>query len=108
MKSNEDILKAIRTQLEDLKATNIEVINVEEKTSSFSFIVIATCRSNAHGNAIVDKLRTTVKSLNVIPTNPQGDSQSEWLLIDLGSIIVHVMTEASRAHYNLEKLWGGI
>lgn len=100
----EDKKNLIFKQLDDSKIENIEIINVAEKTSIADYIIIGNGRSEKHIEATFEKLRTDLKNKNILPPATEGKS-SNWLLLDLNDIIVHLFTEESRNLYKLEELW---
>lgn len=91
--------------LEDLKADNIKVLDVSNLTSVTDIMIIATGRSNRQVRALAEKLVETAKENKLPPLGMEGQQQGEWILVDLGDIIVHVMQPAARDYYQLEKLW---
>ena len=101
----EQIKNIIVEALEDSKARDIQVMNVEGISSFADLMIVATGTSTTHvrstGNAVAQKL----KDLDMPPLGVEAGPQPDWVLVDAGDIIVHVMTEAARAHYSLEKLW---
>lgn len=91
--------------LEDIKAQNINIQDVKDITSFTDTMVFATGTSTTHIKAITSNLIKEVKKNSILPLGIEGENNSDWVLIDLGSVIVHVMLEATREYYNLEKLW---
>jgi ribosome-associated protein len=91
--------------LEDLKAKNIKVLDVRKLTSVTDFMIIAGGRSSRNVKALADKVVETAKLIGMEVIGIEGHQQAEWILIDLGDIVVHVMQEATRDYYQLEKLW---
>jgi ribosome-associated protein len=90
--------------LEDIKASNITTINVEELTSYTDYIVIATARSSRHAEAISEHLKLENKEL-INGNSITGKQQSEWIVVDCKDVVIHVMTEQMREFYQLEKIW---
>lgn len=99
-------LSIILKQLETLKAESIQIFEAEGKSYLFDQMVVCTSRSKAHGNATLEKVREALKAHGFQPHAMEGDSDSEWRLLDAGSVIVHVMTREAREHFDLESLWG--
>jgi len=101
----EEIKNVIVETLEDSKARDIQVMDVAGVSSFADLMIVATGTSTTHvrstGNAVAQKL----KDLDLPPLGVEAGPQPDWVLVDAGDIIVHVMTEAARAHYSLEKLW---
>jgi len=92
--------------LEDMKAQNITELDVVGRTSVTDLMVIACGTSNRHVQAVADNVSEKVKAAGVQPLGAEGRGNSDWVLIDLGDIIVHVMTAQAREFYDLERLWG--
>ena len=106
MKS-EELVKLATAALEDIKAQDILAIDVKEKTSITDFMLIATGTSSRHVNSMVEHVREKVKAQGVQPLSEEGKGDSDWVLLDLGDVVVHVMTSAARQFYDLERLWQG-
>ena len=100
-----ELLNAILNDLEQLKATNILPLNVEQLTSVTDFLVIATGTSSRHVGAIADHLVQEMKEHGYSPLGIESDPQNEWVLVDLGDVVVHIMQKQTRDFYQLEKLW---
>jgi len=104
-----DITKLQRTvvdALEDVKAQDIKVFNTTHMTSLFDRVIVASATSNRQTRALASSVTEKVKAIggNVIAT--EGEETGEWVLVDVGDIIVHIMQPAIRAYYNLEEVWG--
>ena len=92
--------------LENLKGQNIVEIDVRGKSTVTDFMVLATGTSNRHVKALVNSVHETVKEQGLQPWGNEGAGVSDWCLLDLGDVVVHVMTESARGFYDLERLWG--
>jgi ribosome-associated protein len=103
----EEIVELTKAALEDVKAQDILVINVRDKNSITDFMVIATGTSNRQISAMREKVRELVKAKGVKPLGEEGAGDSDWVLLDLDTVVVHMMTAASRQFYDLERLWQG-
>lgn len=103
--SLDDQIALVTKSLDDLKATNITVMTVEHLTEVAERMVIANATSKRHVKALADKLGATVKEAGLMPLGREGDKDSDWTLVDLGRIVVHVMTPQAREFYDLEGLW---
>ncbi|HEY6966105.1 MAG TPA: ribosome silencing factor [Burkholderiales bacterium] len=98
---------AVVQALEDVKARDIVVFNVARQTAYFERVVIASGDSNRQVNALAMRVQERMKELGARIAGVEGRRNGEWVLVDLGDIVVHVMHPAVRSHYNLEELWGG-
>ena len=92
--------------LEDVKGRDIVVFNVARQTAYFERVVIASGESNRQVNALATRVQERMKELGERVAGVEGRRNGEWVLVDLGDIVVHVMHPAIRSHYNLEELWG--
>lgn len=97
--------KEISTILEDLKAEDIVSLNVRNKSSITDTMIIASGRSTRHVKSISDNIIKKLKKIKIKPLGIEGYSKSEWILIDFGDVLVHVMHPETREFYSLEKLW---
>lgn len=91
--------------LEDLKAQAITVMTVEHLTEITERMIIADATSKRHVKALADKLGAKAKEAGLMPLGREGDKDSDWTLVDLGAIVVHIMTPQAREFYDLEGLW---
>ncbi|HTH93977.1 MAG TPA: ribosome silencing factor [Rhodocyclaceae bacterium] len=91
--------------LEDIKGRDIEVINTTKLTAMFDRIIVASGDSNRQVKSLARSVHDKVKEAGGHVISMEGEESGEWVLVDLGSIVVHVMQPAIRAHYNLEELW---
>ena len=99
--------RAVVEALENVKGRDIVVFNVAAQTAYFERVVIASGDSNRQVNALASHVQEKLKSLGATVVGVEGRRNGEWVLVDLGDIVVHVMHPAIRSHYNLEELWGG-
>jgi len=99
--------RAVVKALEDVKGRDIVVFNVAAQTAYFERVVIASGDSNRQVNALATHVQEKLKALGAKVVGVEGRRNGEWVLVDLGDIVVHVMHPAVRSHYNLEELWGG-
>lgn len=102
----EEKVKLIVVALEDIKGQDIAVLDTSKLTSLFERMVIASGTSNRQTRALADNVRVKMKEAGEYVGNTEGEDTGDWVLLDLGEVIVHVMQPAARAHYNLEELWG--
>lgn len=105
--TSEEVVQLATAALEDVKAQDILCIDVKEKHSLTDYMLIATGTSSRQINAMSDKVRELVKSKGLQPIGEEGKGESDWVLLDLGDVIVHMMTAAARQFYDLERLWQG-
>ena len=101
----ETMKKAVIAALEDIKASDIVVFNVKKLTSMTDFMVIASGESSRQVKALARNVVEKLKARGAEVIGVEGEETGDWVLVDLGSIIVHVMHPAVRAYYNLEELW---
>ena len=99
--------RAVVEALENVKGRDIVVFNVAAQTAYFERVVIASGDSNRQVNALATHVQEKLKSLGARVAGVEGRRNGEWVLVDLGDIVVHVMHPAVRSYYNLEELWGG-
>ena len=99
--------KLVVDALDDIKARDIEVINTSRLTSLFDRMVIACGDSNRQVKSLARNVQDKVRAAGGQVLSCEGEEVGEWVLVDLGDIIVHVMQPAVRSYYNLEELWGG-
>ena len=99
------LAKATITALEDIKGRDIVVLDTRKMTSLFDKIVIATADSARQASALSKNVQEKVKAQGAKVYGVEGEQVGDWILVDLGSVIVHIMQPAVRQHYNLEELW---
>ena len=93
--------------LEDVKARDIVVFNTARLPSMFERVIIASGDSNRQVKALADNVREKVKEAGGRVYGVEGEKGGDWVLVDLGEIVVHVMHPTVREFYNLEEVWGG-
>ncbi|MBT3456779.1 MAG: ribosome silencing factor [Thiotrichales bacterium] len=98
-------IKVVENVIEDLKGENIVTLNVMKQSDDMEAIIISTGRSIKHVRGIANNVSIEAKRLNMPVLGTEGVEFSEWVLVDLGEVIVHIMTEKMREFYKLEKLW---
>ena len=101
----ESLVKLVIDALEDVKAQDIRVLDVRDKTSVTDIMVIASGSSARQVKALSDRVIEYAKKQNVIPVGVEGEKESEWVLVDLVDVVVHIMQPSIRDFYQLEKLW---
>ena len=102
---NEELKNTIIAALEDLKAVDITVISVADSSSVTDWMVIATGTSNRHVKALASNVEVDGKKYGFKTIGSEGNETAEWVLVDFGGVIVHVMLPTTRAFYDLESLW---
>ena len=98
-------IKVVEIVIDDLKGENVVTINVMKQSDDMEAIIIATGKSIQHARGIANNVSIEAKRLNMMVLGTEGAEFSEWILVDLGEVIVHIMTEKTREFYKLEKLW---
>ncbi|MFT3741221.1 MAG: ribosome silencing factor [Gammaproteobacteria bacterium] len=91
--------------LNEMKAQDIANLDVRHLTSVTDHMIVCSATSSRQAKAIADKLVTECKQQGFKPLGMEGQDSNEWILVDLGDIIVHIMLAQTREFYNLEKLW---
>ncbi len=104
MKS-EKLCKLVVNSLEDVKAKDIVVLDVRRMTSVTDYMIVASGTSIRHVKALADTVEEKSREAGHRPTGVEGEEGSEWVLLDLQDVLVHVMLPRAREFYNLEKLW---
>ncbi|MFC3680384.1 ribosome silencing factor [Bacterioplanoides pacificum] len=102
----EQIKSLVVDALDDMKAQNITELDVRGRTSVTDWMIIATGTSNRHVTAVAANVEEKAKHAGLRPNGTEGRAAADWVLIDLGDVVVHVMTDQSRHFYDLERLWG--
>lgn len=104
MQANE-LVKLVEAELDFRKAQHLVSLYVGDKTSIADYMVIATATSARHAKSLCDYVLDKAKAAGLMALGVEGAQGSDWVLIDLGDVIVHVMTGQAREFYQLEKLW---
>ncbi len=99
--------RAIVDGLEDVKAQNIAVYNTEHLSSMFERVIIASGTSNRQTKALASSVREAVKSRGMQVLSTEGEDNGEWIIVDCGAAVAHIMQPAVRDYYHLEEIWGG-
>lgn len=105
MLTTEEKTQAVVAALEDIKATDITVIDTSKLSSLFDRMIIASATSNRQAKALADSVVVKLKAMGEEVLGREGEESGEWVLVDLGEVLVHIMQPATRAYYNLEELW---
>jgi ribosome-associated protein len=99
--------RAIVDGLEDVKAQNIAVFNTEHLSPLFERVIIASGTSNRQTKALASSVRDTVKKRGMDVLRTEGEDNGEWIIVDCGAAVAHIMQPAIREYYHLEEIWGG-
>jgi ribosome-associated protein len=99
--------RAIVDGLEDVKAQAIEVYNTEALSPLFERVIIATGASNRQTKALAASVRDAVRERGLPVMRIEGEENGEWIIVDCGAAVVHIMQPAIREYYHLEEIWGG-
>ena len=99
--------RAIVDGLEDVKAQHISVFNTEHLTSMFERVIIASGTSNRQTKALAASVRESVKAQGLPVLSTEGEDNGEWIIVDCGAAVAHIMQPAIRDYYHLEEIWGG-
>ena len=104
--SLQDLQNVVIDALEDIKGQNILVFDAQPLTSMFDRVIVVSGTSNRQTRALAKNLHDKVKQAGGEVTGAEGEETGEWVLVDLGDIIVHIMQPAIRDYYRLEEIWG--
>ncbi|MFK7891377.1 MAG: ribosome silencing factor [Granulosicoccus sp.] len=103
--NSQDVIEMAATALEDMKGVDVTIIDIVGKSSIADAMIVATGTSQRHVRSLAESVRLSAKEANHPPLGVEGADSSDWVLVDLGDVIVHVMTPEKREFYSLEKLW---
>ena len=105
MTSVATIKKNVIEALEDIKGFDIIDLDVRKLTSITDYMIIASASSTRQTRALANNVHDKMKDLNIEIVGIEGEGEGDWVLVDIGDIIVHIMTPSTRAYFNLEELW---
>ena len=105
MTSVATIKKNVIEALEDIKGFDIIDLDVRKLTSVTDYMIIASASSTRQTRALANNVHDKMKDLNVEIVGIEGEGEGDWVLVDIGDIIVHIITPTTRAYFNLEELW---
>lgn len=99
------LLKIVQDELDERKGLQITTLDVRDKTSFTDYMVLVTGTSSRHLLSLCEHVAAKVEEKGVIPLGLEGGPSDDWVLLDIGDVIVQAMTAQAREHYQLEKLW---
>jgi ribosome-associated protein len=102
--NHSEFVQFVVDKIEDMKARDIVQINVEDKSTITDLLIVCSGNSKKHVSSIAENLVVEMKAAGMPPLSVEGKS-TEWVLVDLGNVVVHVMQDETRDFYQLEKLW---
>lgn len=105
MKEVEEVKDLVVKTLDDMKAVDLTVLDVRGKSSVTDYMVIVSGTSGRHVKAMANSVVVEAKKAGINPLGVEGESTSEWVLVDLVDVVVHIMLPETRDFYQLEKLW---
>ena len=100
-----DLLTIAQRALQDLKAVDPVVLDVRELSSVMDWLIVASGTSSRHVKSLADNIMMRAKQQGLLPLGVEGQRVGEWVLVDFGDVVVHVMQPAARNFYDLERLW---
>ena len=103
--TTDDLKAIVLAALEDAKANDVRQLDVRRLTDVTDWMVVASGTSTRHVLALADHVRTQVKAQGLSPIGTEGESGSDWVLLDYGDVVVHLMLPDTRGFYDLEGLW---
>lgn len=92
-------------KVEDMKGRDIEILDIRDKSSFADYMIVCSGNSNRHVKSVAQNVAMECRAQGLEPLGMEGNDVGEWSLVDLGNIILHVMTDKTREHYQLEQLW---
>ena len=95
----------VSSSIDELKAVDPVTINVKKLSSFTDYMIIASGTSNRHIQSLGKKVLEDLKAKNIKPMGLEGEGSEEWVLIDVGDVVLHLMSANARAFYDLESLW---
>ena len=102
----DDLKRLVLQILEDMKAQNVKALDVRQLTDVTDLMIIASGTSDRHVKSMATRVRDEVReTARIRPIGVEGESEGDWVLIDLGDIVVHLMRPETREYYDLERLW---
>lgn len=103
--SPDSIAALVQTALDDAKASDVETIDVRGKTTVTDYMIVASGNSTRHVKTLAESVVMASKKSGIEVLGVEGETESEWILVDLAHVLVHLMLPRTRTFYNLESLW---
>lgn len=103
--NSEELARFVATTLEDLKPVNTVTLDVTGLTDVMDYLVVTSGTSNRHVKSLADHVSVEAKKQGIRPLGSEGEDVGEWVLVDFGDVVLHVMLPATRDFYDLERLW---
>jgi len=103
--SAQDLMDLVTRALDDLKGVNQVSLDVRELSNVMDYLIICSGTSSRHVKSLADNVSRMAKAAGHMPMGVEGEDAGEWVLVDLGDVVVHVMQPATRDFYDLERLW---
>ncbi|WP_269619738.1 ribosome silencing factor [Zhongshania sp. BJYM1] len=101
----EQLKKLVIDSLEDVKGREIVALDIREMSGVTDFMVVCSGTSNRHVKSLAHNVWVEVKKRGIVPLGMEGEDTGDWVLVDLGDVVVHVMLPEARLFYDLERLW---
>ncbi|WP_104004827.1 ribosome silencing factor [Marinobacterium lutimaris] len=101
----DQLINLVHSALEDMKARDVATLNVTGKSSVTDYMVVASGTSKRHVMSVAQEVIEKVKEQGVLPVGVEGQGVGDWVLVDLGDVVVHVMMPDARSFYDIERLW---
>ena len=101
----ENMIKLVHGALENMKAKDIVELDVRERSSITDYMIIASGTSKRHVGSVAEEVIIQAKAEGLMPLGTEGQGAGDWVLVDLGDVVVHVMMPDARDFYDLERLW---
>lgn len=102
---SEALIAFVSDKIDDLKGRDIITLNIRDKANFADYMVVASGNSTRHVKSVAQHLATECRAEGVEPLGIEGNDIGEWALVDLGEVVVHIMTDEQRDKYQLEQLW---
>lgn len=102
---NKALVSFVIEKIEDLKGRDIVTLEISKKSNFADYMIVCSGNSNRHVKSIAHAVTTECRAGGVEPLGVEGNDVGEWSLVDLGDVVVHIMTDAARDNFQLEELW---